>query len=58
MTNIRKRKAAAALGHAEGLLQADDYMGAVSAAKEVLGDLDLSVLSRAAVLRGKAAHHI
>ena len=39
---------------AEGLLQAKDYKGAAAAADEALDGLKLSVLSRAAVIRGKA----
>ena len=49
----KKRKAAAAeLDRAESLLEADDYVGAASAAGDALGDP--SVLSRAALVRGKA----
>ena len=51
---MAKRKAAVALGCAEALLDANDYAGCAAAAKKALGDLDLSMLSRAATLRGIA----
>ena len=49
MANKRK---ATALGRAESLLESEDYAGAADAAEAALGDP--SVLSRAAVVRGKA----
>ena len=49
---MAKRKAATQLSKAEGLLETEDFKGAASAAEEALGDP--SMLSRAAVLRGKA----